>query len=121
MTDRAALTAAIAAHGAWKRRLAAAITSGTDVSTPDRVRVDNACDFGKWLYGADLATRTDPHYAEIKDLHAQFHRAAADVLAMALAGRKTDAQKATTPGSTFASISGQLTTRMMAWNEVVAR
>ena len=119
MTDSVALTKAIAAHGAWKRRLADAIASGTDAATPDKVRVDDVCDFGKWLYSADAPTKADPHYAGIRDLHAQFHRAAADVLSLALAGKKADAEKAMTFGSAFAAVSSKLTSSMMEWNKAI--
>jgi methyl-accepting chemotaxis protein len=120
MTDSAALTKAIAAHGAWKMRLKAATSKGTDASTQDKVRLDNLCDFAKWLYDADAATIADSHYANIKDLHAQFHETAADVLAMVLAGKRADAEKTMVFG-TYALISLKLTTAMVAWNAAVTR
>jgi methyl-accepting chemotaxis protein len=120
MTDSAALTKAIAAHGAWKMRLKEAISTGVDASTRDKVRLDNLCDFGKWLYSADAATMADSRFANIKDLHAQFHETAADVVAMALAGKRADAEKAMALG-TYALISLKLTTAMVAWNAAVTR
>jgi hypothetical protein len=56
----------------------------------------------------------------IKDLHAQLHEAAADVLAMALAGKRADAEKAMAFG-TYALISLKLTTAMVAWNATITR
>ena len=120
MVDTTALANAVAAHGAWKQRLARAIETGTDVSTPEKVRVDNACDFGKWLYGADAATRASVHYAAARDLHAQFHRVAADVLTLALAGRKAEAAAAMASRSPFAVASANLTGTMMAWSRSLA-
>lgn len=58
-------------------------SEGGSYVTRDRVRLDNLCDFGKWLYGADAATMAGSHYANINDLHARFHEtAAADAVAM---------------------------------------
>ena len=117
MVATEALDSAIAAHSAWKHRLAKAIATGTDVATPDKVRVDSACDLGRWPCGAGATVRSDPHHAGIKDLHAQLRRAASDVLAMALTGRKTDAEKAMGGGSVFTATSAKLTMAMVAWKQ----
>jgi hypothetical protein len=119
VTDASELTKAIGAHGEWKRRLATAISTGTDVSTPAKVRSDSLCAFGEWLYKADTATATDLHYAGVKDLHGQFHQTAADVLILAIEGRKDDAEKAMAMGSHFAAVSAKLTNAMMAWRNSI--
>jgi hypothetical protein len=48
-------------------------------------------------------------------LHADFHKAAADVLELALAGKKEEAHAALARGSHFALLSSKLTTPMMEW------
>ena len=68
------ITAAVSAHGQWKARLATAIKEGKSEFAPAVVRQDNQCAFGKWLYNEiDAASKTDPHYAKVKALHATFH------------------------------------------------
>jgi methyl-accepting chemotaxis protein len=116
MTTKDEINRAIAAHSAWKHRLATAIATGTDGSTPDKVRLDNLCDFGKWLYSADPGTKGDRHYGEVKALHAAFQVAASEVLALALTGRTAEAQKASASGSPFMTASVKITTAMVAWS-----
>ena len=41
---------AISAHGMWKQKLRNAIDTGECESTPAKVKMDNNCAFGKWLY-----------------------------------------------------------------------
>ena len=110
------LTRAVSAHGGWKLRLRDAIDTGKDLSTPDRVRVDNACEFGKWLYGEiDATSRRSPDYEKVRTLHAAFHVAAAGVLGLAVSGRRAEAEAAMGPGSEFARVSTQLTLALTAW------
>lgn len=113
----AQINSAIAAHGTWKLRLADAIDKGTFEMTAEQVAIDNRCAFGTWLHGTDLsaADKTTDSYSTVLKLHAQFHREAAAVLRLALAGKKEDAKDALAPGSTYAHTSAELTRAMMAW------
>ncbi len=112
---------AIAAHSLWKSRLRAAITSGTSEFSPEKVRADNNCDFGKWLYGmpkqgqAKVASMAET----VRKQHAEFHKVAADVLRLALSGKKDEAAKLIAPGSQFADLSVDLTKSMMEWQKIV--
>jgi hypothetical protein len=113
------ITKAVAAHAKWKRRLRDAIETGSsdvDVSTAGR---DNACEFGKWLHGEVPASQKgSPHHTACVKLHAQFHKAAADVLVLALRGKKAEAdQLLKTAGSPFNAASAALTHEMMAWKK----
>ncbi len=112
-----ALDRAIAAHAKWKYRLMQAIDTGRSEWQVAVVRTDSACDFGKWLLGLPLSARLSEHSQKVRGLHAQFHGLAADVLELALAGRKTEAAAAMALGSRFAEISSQLTMAVLAWKE----
>lgn len=109
------ITAAIAAHGKWKTRLKSAIGQGTSEFSPATVRLDNACDFGKWLRSAGPEARKSEHFHHAVALHAEFHKAAADVLALALAGKKDEAEAKLDLGGEFAHLSAELTREMSAW------
>jgi methyl-accepting chemotaxis protein len=109
------IAAAIAAHGKWKARLKSAIGQGSSEFLPATVRRDNACDFGKWLHTADPVTRSSPHYPQAVALHAKFHESAAEVLALALDGKKDEAEAKVGIGSDFAHTSATLTREMTAW------
>ena len=111
------IKSAIGAHGLWKSRLKSAIENGTSEFTVDRVAKDDQCDFGKFLYGADVpAAQKTADYEKCRALHASFHKAAAKVLRHALFGEKAEAIKEMAMGSEFARVSTELTTAMMSWS-----
>ena len=115
MSTKDAITKGIGAHGMWKQRLLDAIKTGQSEWTPDVVCQDNQCEFGKWLYSCSPQEKSSPHYNNVKDLHAKFHKTAANVLTLALANKKSEAEKEIAPGSEYATNSGALTKEMMEW------
>lgn len=108
---------AIGAHSLWKIRLNAAINTGVSEFSPEKVSTDNQCDFGRWLYGETIsaAEKAGPCYQSVRQHHTEFHKVAADVLKLALSGKKDEAHKLVGLGGRFASLSAELTTAMMAW------
>jgi len=120
MAHKDEISKAVGAHGMWKQRLAAAISSGTSDFTIDKVRPDNNCAFGKWLHGLPASEKTSEHWTSVQALHAQFHQEASEVLKLALVGMQEDATKAMSIGSSFALTSARLTGAMMAWAAVSA-
>jgi len=103
-------------HGDWKLRLIDAINTGKSEWEPHLVCKDNECEFGKWLYSCDESVANSPKYEKVKSLHADFHRAAAEVLRLALSNEKPAALKAISTGSPYLSISAKLTQEMMSWS-----
>ena len=104
---------AISAHGAWRDRLSAAIATGKLETPLPNVKADNLCEFGKWLYGEGATLSGSDRYARIKDLHAQFHKAAGDVAELALSGKKSEAGAAM--AGEYAAVSSKLTKEMTDW------
>jgi hypothetical protein len=107
---------AIGAHGMWKMRLSTAIATGKlDAQVAD-VRADNKCAFGQWLYGDSFPTaeRNTEDYKKIKTLHIEFHKTAAQVAELALAGKKDEAKALVDTGA-YKKISSDLTAAMMSW------
>jgi Chemoreceptor zinc-binding domain len=115
--NRAEIDSAIGAHGLWKGRLRSAIQTGKCDITVTTAHADDQCAFGKWLKNLDGEGSKSAHYRSCRDLHTQFHAKAADVLALALAGKKDDANRAIAPGSEFNNVSIKLTREMMDWAE----
>lgn len=110
------ITRAIGAHGQWKARLRTAIDSGTYDVVPAEVRLDDRCEFGTWLHSSIAAEeRSDPNYATVKQLHANFHQRAADVLEMVARGDEAGARRSMDHAGAFADASAQLTQAMMTW------
>ncbi len=120
MIDPASLDHAIAAHAKWKFRLREAIKTGQSEWTVEKVRPDDLCEFGKWLNSLPMNDRMMNEWGEVKTLHARFHVAAADVLALALAGRKSEADTAMAPGGTFADVSTKLVRIITDWKKRVS-
>ena len=117
MNLKEAITKGIGAHGLWKQRLVDAINSGKSQWTPEGVCQDNQCDFGKWLYSLGPTDRQSPHCEKVRDLHAQFHKAAANVLTLALSGKTQEATNAISDNSAYRTLSASLTKEMMAWRD----
>jgi methyl-accepting chemotaxis protein len=110
---------AIGAHGLWKQRLKDALAAGRSDIAPSQVEADNLCAFGKWLSGLTWPDTRSAHYDTVRSLHTAFHREAANVLRLALAGSKTEASQALDLGGTFALASAALTRAMMDWKKAV--
>jgi hypothetical protein len=111
---------AIAAHGVWRARLEGAIDTGKIDIPLDTIKQDNQCAFGKWLYGdgAAVAARYAARYGRVKDLHAQFHIAAARVAEFATAGQKSEATQAM--NGAYSAASTALNKEMTDWSGEVS-
>lgn len=109
------IDAAIGAHGMWKMRLRTAIRTCTCELTPAEAACDDKCKFGQWLHSSALspAVRGGIPYQVVRRLHAEFHRAAGDVLAAALAG-DADAANARMAGE-FDPRSEKLVRALLKW------
>jgi hypothetical protein len=111
------ITRGIAAHAKWKFYLRQAINTGESEWTVATARVDDRCEFGAWLHGLPAEQRLGEHFKTVSEQHAAFHRAAAEVLELALAGRRAEAEAAIADASRFAGVSRKLTLAMMAWKD----
>ena len=112
---KAELQQAIAAHAIWKSRLRNALAHGGSDQDADVVRQDNQCAFGKWLYGCDASLKRAPFHEAVRRLHAEFHQRSAEVLSLALSGRKAEAEKLLGPKGAWTEASVALTAKMMEW------
>ena len=112
---REEIVAAILAHGQWKARLITAIETGKSDFTPDNVKVDDKCAFGKWFHSLSGEDLKSPYYNEVKELHAKFHQIAARILDLAITGKKEEAQTAMGPTSEYMEISTQLILTLGRW------
>jgi len=107
---------ALLAHGEWKRRLTLMIEKGDRTLTPEAAATDDQCEFGKWLYlGVTPEVQAQPIYEKVKKLHAEFHKEAGHVLALALGGQRDKAMEAVELMSNFARLSGSLAFALSQW------
>lgn len=111
---------AIGAHGAWKQKLRTAIETGECESTPERVKQDNNCSFGKWLHERiEPTAKSSSYYKEALILHAEFHQEAGSILEVALKGQKDDANDQLKIGGNFSKVSANLTQKLREWKSAL--
>ena len=111
---------AIGAHGAWKQKLRTAIETGECESTPEKVKQDNNCSFGKWLHERiDPSAKDCSHYRDALKLHAEFHKEAGSILGIALKGQKDEANDLLKIGSEFSKTSANLTKKLKEWKSTL--
>jgi hypothetical protein len=93
---------AITAHSQWKIRLQSMIT-GTSKESPDPevVATDSKCALGQWIYGEAKQYTPLAEYGVLVKEHANFHKCAAEVLRMVLAGQSEKAKAALDTNSPF--------------------
>lgn len=108
---------AVGTHGLFKLRLRNAIATGRLEGTVATLGSHLNCPFGKWMESAAIspALKASSHYANVDLLHAAFHVAAAKVAALAIAGRREEAEAAMERGGEFGLASAAFTTAMIEW------
>lgn len=112
------ITKAISAHVMWKVWLRSAINAGKANASFVEVAKDNVCPFGQWLYGSTIPAlaRTSADYASVRELHADFHKCASNVLECVALGRKAEANALM--DNEYFNVSMDLTAAMTKWKAV---
>jgi len=120
--DRVAeIEEAIGNHALWMLRLREAVFQAHPPVDVDEVRAEDQCEFGKWLHGSRLSVedRASSVYQDVRRLHADFHRLAAQVVELAASGKTRDAY-ALLYGE-YITMSGRLAIAMRAWQDTLKR
>jgi hypothetical protein len=81
---------------------------GAGEMDPETVARDDDCEIGRWLYGEGSKYRRLREYRHARDVHAAFHRRAAEVVAMAEGGRRLEAAAELAPGGELRTLSAAL-------------
>ncbi len=114
------ITNAIGAHGAWKKRLADAITAGAHHENISVVAQNDQCGFGKWLRDTVPTSRDAESHEHAAVLHGEFHGEAAKVLRQIDQGKIAEARVSTSQGGDFAEASRVLTASMIKWRKLAS-
>ena len=114
------ITNAIGAHGAWKKRLADAITAGAHHENIAVVAQNDQCAFGKWLRQTVPTSRDAEGHERAAALHGEFHGEAAKVLRQIDQGKLAEARVSTAQGGDFAEASRVLTAAMITWRKLAS-
>ena len=117
MIDSTFIDKAVMAHKEWKQRLEYAIRSGKSDFSPEIVKTDNACEFGRWLNSLPDSEKITADYKTVKELHAEFHKVAGDILQLALSGKRDEAIAKISFGGTYGLASSKLTNALYEWKK----
>src|SRR6266704_4374696 len=96
---------AVVAHSAWKRKLTAYLAKPDKSIDPARLEKDNNCELGKWIESQQAVYASNKTFGELRKKHADFHRAAADVVRRADAGQSVSAEVTLGGKSVYANCS----------------
>ena len=105
---------AIRAHAQWKIKLTAYLSNPDGSLNPVEIGQDNRCELGKWIYGDATKHTHLPEMAAVKTSHAEFHRAAADVVRKIDSGTERDQNKLTGLSSPFGTASNKIVNQLKA-------
>ncbi|MGE5798175.1 MAG: CZB domain-containing protein [Ignavibacteria bacterium] len=120
MISKETIDNALAAHVQWKKRLQEVLITGKSEFQVNIVKKDDQCQFGQWLQSLSDQEKNFEEYKKIKELHAEFHNAAAEILDLALKGKTEEAQKKLEFGGGYGQISGRLVLALQAWRNKLA-
>lgn len=104
---------AIRAHSAWKTKLSAYLNNPDGSLKPEEIEPDNACALGQWIHEEGIAHSGDSDYQELKKIHANFHKAAAEVVRRADSGEAVAEDVALGATSDFAKHSSAIVSGIM--------
>ena len=93
---------AVAAHTAWKRRLAQYLAKRDGSWSPAKIALDDQCILGGWIRGEGRIYENLPEYSVLEREHLRFHRAAAEVIRQANSGQSGGEDTSIGSGSEFA-------------------
>lgn len=112
---------AIAAHGAWKQKLASYLVKPDGSLKPNEISPDNKCPLGQWIHGEGVQHSKLPEYAALKGEHAHFHKAAADIVRKADAGQAMTQETALGAKSEFSVASSAVVMAIMNMKKHAAK
>jgi len=110
----------IQAHARWKIRLVSYLKNPDGSIKAGELGADDRCDLGKWIHGEGRHYAGDPEMAALRAAHANFHRAAADVVRKIDAGTVTDAGSLMSLHSPFSTASLAVVNHLKALAQKIA-
>jgi Chemoreceptor zinc-binding domain len=114
---KSVLFAALTEHISCKECLRQAIETGVPEPSSSIIREETMCEFGKWLYSLDLSEQITNYnyYMIIRQTHADFHQAAADVMEQVELGNTKNAIRMVLTHGEFSVQANKLKTEILNW------
>ena len=103
------------AHAQWKKEFLNSISSQQSELDPEVVKRDDVCQFGKLLHGLPQEDMQSEHFITVKNLHADFHKAAGEIAELAATGRRDEALKTIEGYGQLSNIMGKLGLALRVW------
>lgn len=86
---------ALDAHLSWKQRLRRYLEGQlAEDLQPEAVGCEDGCDLGRWIRSTNGSLRHLPEFRKMRELHADFHRCAAEVVEAVKSGDPQGAEQA---------------------------
>ena len=120
MLDPNEIDNGLKSHRAWKNQLKDSIELGDYDISVATISVDYECAFGRWLYGPTLSEedKSSPEYAEVRQLHAEFHKTAARLVQLAVSGKIAEALQMFGQGSEYTLASYRFAQALKRWKKL---
>jgi hypothetical protein len=112
---------AIAAHSAWKQKLADYLAKHDGSLKHAEITLDNKCLLGQWIYGEGSQYSNLAEYSALKAEHARFHKAASEVVRKADSGHAVSEETALGAKSDFLAASSAVVMAIMHIKTHVAK
>lgn len=112
---------AIKAHSDWKLKLQRYLKFPDQTIDVNNLSKDNVCALGCWLYGEGSSFRHLPEYDKLKQEHAAFHQAAADIVRRKDTGENVLADIALGSNSPFAKHSENVVSLLLVMKKHAAK
>jgi hypothetical protein len=107
--------AVLDAHAAWKAKLREFIAGRGDPLDPSIVCRDDKCLLGQWIYGDGQQLSGDAEFLTLKDVHAQFHQCAGEIVTCTIQGDKRGASSRL--GGEFGALTSRTITQIKKLRE----
>ncbi len=112
---------AIASHTQWKAKLRTYIASPDGSLSAAEIALDNKCELGKWISGQGAKYSNLPEFNSLRSQHAQFHKAAAEIVRKADSGHPVAEEVALGGKSEFSLASTGVVSAIMSIKNKIAK
>jgi hypothetical protein len=97
------------AHRDWNTKLRMYL-NGSGTLNPEDIQKDNLCALGQWIYGEGKKHIVCAEYEELRTIHAEFHKNAAEIVRLIDKNEKEKAKQKLDAGSKFRDLSLKILT-----------
>ncbi len=112
---------AVQVHGAWKDRLAAYLRKPDGSINAATLAKDDHCSLGKWIRSQSGECAADATFVDLKREHANFHRAAAEIVNQANSGAGVSSDVVLGANSPYLRCSSRVVQLIMGMKAKLAR